>query len=362
LYAFLWGWWAVSVYAYQVVIIPGMGGSVLRHGDKKVWPPFPSVQPSRPLDLSCDEENGCKSLLPLRTLPLGSLDGIRVDSAFTYMLTKNSFYYPLIQRLQKNNATVHALPYDFRLMNSPQIGDGFKAFFESRNEPVAVVCHSLGGLLFHDFLVTHTDAAWQKKHLSKIYFLNVPFGGCPDALYAILRSRLEAPVQVPFLNFRADSFHHFAGLYWCLPVSDAPVLRRQNGSSPAWYQGTDTDRLFADLSMGVARSLCRNLSETVMARRRKPIHTRAFVVYGTRVNTTAFMDWDTKTCLFEDGDGVVPLHSLLRCREYYENNQTHYVRVVGMEHGRLTDCLPLFDFIGNNSLPHRDFTFMADHP
>lgn len=348
----------------HVVIIPGFGGSVLRDTQRKinVWPP--SLQPQggrnewKPLEVEWTPGQGCRSVFPLETLPIGDRAGIRVDSLFSYMLTKNSFYYPLLQKMEKHKAKVFALSYDFRLMDEQRIGDDFLRFFHAQKQPLVVICHSLGGLLFHHFLVTRTDAAWQKKHLSRLYFINVPFGGCPESLYTILKSaQWEGPVRIPLLPYRVDTLHHFAGLYWCLPLMQTgkPILRRR---PDAWH--TDMDLLAIFKGLPAVSDLYRNISERILTHRQRPLFVPTFIVYGSNVSTPVFTDESSKLRLFEDGDGVVPLSSLLFPMRYFCERHTYYIEIKGMAHDRVVDCLGLFDFIGRDALTPQNATWSVD--
>ena len=356
-------WWATFFFTApksHVVVVPGFGGSVLRTVEKKtnVWPPFPvpSFQQSKALDVEWIPGRGMQSLLPLETLPTGDCAGIRVDTPLTYVFTKNSFYYPLLQQLQRHNAAVSALPYDFRLMDDKKIGDDYLHFFESNPQKWVVICHSLGGLVFHHFLVTRTDESWQQKHLSRVYFINVPFGGCPESLFTIRKSvRGEGPFRVPLLPLRVDTMHHFVGLYWCLPVMQTgdPILRKS--ASMASY----TDKDFVDIFHGtpVASQLYRDILERMVVHRQKPLAVPTFIVYGSNISTPVFLDESTSTRLFENGDGIVPLSSLLFPRRYFRKDHTYYIEVKGMAHDRVVDCLGLFDFVGKNALAPRNSTW-----
>lgn len=345
---------------YSVVIVPGFGGSVLYDQEKKtrIWPPYPSIRTSRALDVDC--AGICKSVLPLTTLPLGDIEGIDVGTAFTYLLTKNGFYKPLIRKMQSQNATVTALPYDFRLIypDSDYLYSWcvqVKTLLETRRGPHSVVCHSLGGLLFHYFLTEYTTAEWQKKHISRVHYLNVPFGGSPEALMAILKNVLETPLQIPFHNFVIPSFHFFAGLYWCLPLSTHPVLRFQEH----WYTPRQLSNLFGRLKMPFSTRMIKKCA-SLYQKRRQPIAVPSFVIFGSKINTTAFMDWDSKTCLYEDGDEVVPRSSLLYCQQFLDPKHTFYIEVEGMQHGKITDCVRLLSMLSKNNLPMKNLTLHID--
>jgi hypothetical protein len=352
----LFGFFFIPIHMYSVVIVPGFGGSVLYDTQKKirVWPPYPSIRTSRALDIDCQDV--CTSVSPLTTLPLGDVDGIDVGTAISYLLTKNSFYKPLIRKIQTTTkASVFALPYDFRLIFPgsdyfTQWCQDVKHFLETHNERHILVCHSLGGLLIYRFLVTYTSAEWQRKYISRIYFLNVPFGGTPETVYAMLRNVLETPFQIPFHNFIIPSFQYFAGLQWCLPHSSfsSPILRI-NGE---WYTPKDMPTLFQKYDI---RLYNRKLLAPC-----EPLHIPSFVIYGSQLNTTSFMDWDSKVCLYEDGDKVVPRRSLLFCQEFLDPESTFYIEVQGMQHGKITDCFPLITMLGSNSFPMSNMTLHID--
>lgn len=334
----------LSFLSLPVVIVPGFGGSVLRdiRQNTTVWPSFPLL--SKSLDVVWKPDVGLESVYPLDTLPLGERNGIKVDTLYTYMLTKNSFYSPLLQKLKEQNATVSVLPYDFRLMKD--LSTPFLQFFEAQPQPSVVICHSLGGLLFHHFLATRTDAAWQKKYIRRLYFINVPFGGCPEALFVILKNARGA--RFPFY---IDTLHWFAGLYWCLPCMNTGQRILND------YQDTpeDMDRLFHHLQLPHRSLMGRSLEHRTL-----PLHVPTFIVHGSHIRTPVFWDETTQTRRYEDGDGIVPLSSLL----YYGkgDHNAYYIEIQGMKHDRVSDCLGLFDFIGPDALPPQNhvFTFPED--
>ena len=346
-----WCLWSMPV-AYllpsRVVIVPGLGGSVLRDAvnNQTVWPPMPTMKEPRPLDVRWNPHHSrVESIENLQTLPMGELAGIRVDTPYTYMWTKNSFYSSLIQRLKLHNATVSALSYDFRIMDEEKIGRDFIKFFESQPGPSVVLCHSLGGLVFHHFLVSRTSPEWQKKYISRVYYINVPFGGCPEALFAILRSaHWDGPLRFPLLSFRLDTLHWMVGLYWCLPLlqQGKPLLRRNS----QWW----TDKDLSDILKTPYSFLYSSTVPRLEKNRFLPLHVPRFILYGSNISTPVFIDEPTKTKLVEEGDGIVPLDSLIPA-QFYGMKDTYFIEVKGMAHERVSDCLGFFDFIGEHAHP-----------
>jgi len=352
-------WSYVSSFSY--VVVPGFGGSVLMHGKTQAWPPSGLHWKEKMLDVWCNDRE-CWSSYDLRTLDAGSIDGIKINNAFTYLLTKNNFYGPLLQCLKNQNASVSALSYDFRMIfNETTYLDtlytNFQTFLQKTNGKHVVICHSLGGLLFHHFLTTRTTPEWQKRYITKIYFINTPFGGCPEALYVLLKNSVSQASrrQFPFLNTHFKTLHHFAGLYWCLPVhfneaTARPVLR-MNGK---WYTDKDIVDIFDDADLPISRNIYLRVRQHILRFREQPVHVQSFIVYGTGQNTTTFLDVESKTALTEDGDRIVPRHSLEAPRLFFHSNMTFFIQVAGMDHSRVEDCQALFEYMGNNSLPCYD--------
>lgn len=345
---------------FPVIIIPGLGGSVLLHGpptsEERVWPPTLLSWKKNRIGVSCNDSK-CWSDFDLRTPEIGDLSGVEVNTALTYLLTKSSFYGPLIRKLQKNHSEVSAFAYDFRMIFDDNylqdLYTQFRWFIERRGRPHVMICHSLGGLLFHDFLINSTTQEWQRRYISRVYFVNVPFGGSPHALYSVLRNQLGPVPKIPLLNFKIDTLHHFAGLYWCMPVGSpvgSPVLRLGD----KWYSGRDLLEVFEDFHLFNSRNLFLGLRRRVLKDRRRPIAVPAFIIYGSGLNTTSFLDWDSQIALHEDGDRVVPRWSLEAPKHYYHLNMTYFIEMRGMDHSTVDECPLIFDLLCNDSLPCRN--------
>jgi len=338
-----------------VVIIPGLGGSVLKTKEETpthVWPP--SLFPKTPIDVVCDPD--CRSLHPIEPYPLGDLRGIRVDTFLTYLFTRRSFYEPLVSSLQQHSVPVSALSYDFRLIYPNALEDlyqKFRNFFEKQEQPVTIIAHSLGGLLFHDFLLSTTTQEWQERHLQQIVYVNVPFGGVPIALFHTLHSVLGSVEEnSSMLRYhRISSLHHFAGLLWCLPLLDTNVLRWNQ----RWYCGgqENINELCKEWNLPVLQSFWAQY-QGILKKRLLPPSVPTLILYGTGSNTTCFKDWETGLVLTTDGDGTVPTDSHLFYKDQWKQKQSsfvQYIEIPGMEHNNL---LPehILPFL---SLPHPDF-------
>lgn len=107
------------------------------------------------------------------------------------------------------------LPYDYRYIgnhiNRLSYYRDIKRMIETTSHQnkseVVVLTHSLGGLLFHDFLVSYVSDQWKQKHISEFITANTPFGGVPQSLFVMFDKS----------NIIHRTYRHFDGLHLCLP-------------------------------------------------------------------------------------------------------------------------------------------------
>lgn len=80
---------------------------------------------------------------------------------------------------------VYAMPYDFRRIDEEEylhiLFRDIKEYIESFDQPISVVAHSTGGLLFHWFAHNQTPE-WRAKWIRAVVNVNVPFGGVVTVL------------------------------------------------------------------------------------------------------------------------------------------------------------------------------------
>jgi len=348
-------WWALCycvsiVSAYRFIIVPGLGGSILyNQKSHKIWPPEIGFQPS---DLSVQHYYHRHDLST--TGEIGSVDSIRIDNRAVYMLTKNTYYTKMIDALSRHNE-VNAFPYDFRFIHYreyyEQLFAEYKKFIENeyKNEKFIFVAHSMGGLLIHHFLQFYVDKRWVSKYVSKIYYINTPFGGCPTALFFLMDSmdkhlnsqnkdQLLFNNHVLWMMLNIQNIHLFGGLYVCLPITKDPLVRINKN----WVYSKDMQNIFVD-------DWCAHtylLSRTFFRKREITIDVPQVVVYSTGKNTTIFMDYDADFAITGDGDGLVPIESLLYPQCW--NKPPKFVNVPNMDHSNINSYAPILEMISEN--------------
>lgn len=280
----------------RVLVIPGMGGSCLFNDrQEKVWPSIKTLI-SSPQDLKITCMGGiCTS--PSTPAPPGVDDAILTRH---WML--GTFYAPLLKTLREETPHVRTIPYDFRMVMDPSYLEGFykdlDKYFASESGQNIVFCHSLGGLLFHDYLASSAE---RSRGVDKVVYINVPFDGSVIPVPFILK-RPEG-VTGRLLG-RIENIHQFGGFYWCLPSSEKKIFR-VNGID--YNAGSirllldPTIRPLYDLLLERKKSLC------------LPPNTRQVWLFSSTLcsPTPSFYDFDTMNhTSVIGGDGAVVASSL----------------------------------------------------
>lgn len=209
---------ATFIHGYHFIIVPGMGGSILNDQKTRIWPPSNPNHFSK-MELQCNK-TVCHSFMNLKTLGTGNTQGIRITTPFF----SKPFYNSMIDIMEINGHRVSAFPYDFRRLGNSGYRDElfaeFVDYIEKQNPPVIIIAHSLGGLLFHDFITTHVPASWVRQHIANVFWVSVPFGGCPESVYCVLTNTL---FNLPSF---IKSLRYFGGFYLTFPFLDEPVISR----------------------------------------------------------------------------------------------------------------------------------------
>lgn len=328
-------------YSYHFIIVPGIGGSILYNDQsRKIWPPnliqFNPNSFRHPDDI-------------LRTTGrVGDPDSIRIDTGSVYAFTKNTYYTGLIDNLSKSNK-VSAFPYDFRYIHLPDyylhLYSSYKRYiedhFQRTGEKSILIAHSMGGLVMQHFMNKFLTRAWMDRHLERIYFLNVPFGGSPAALYLLAdhivgKDDQQGPLMRMVLTI--SNMRSFGGFYVCLPTTSGYYLRWDGDM----YSYKNMDDFFTgDMAWVYEMS--------------KPFHRYAVrppliphvVVHSYGKNTTIYKDYDNDISRETDGDGLVSTASLLHMPM---NTYTTRVAVPNEEHSKINNNPAVQDMISRNGV------------
>lgn len=283
------------------IIVPGMGGSYLYAEKNRIWPsPFPQHK-----NLLCSTEKKDA----IYSGEIGSIGGILTGDWMSRTLFGNNFYSPLIQSLP---GRVHGFPYDFRKIMDPSyletLYDGYEEFFNRHSDTRYILyCHSLGGLLMHDFF-SHRPSLL--RYVKAIVYINCPFDGSVMPLpYLLGNIQTKLPIP-PTLLPSPDCLLRFDGFFWCLPWLDPDRILV---SSPSNISNTIRS---SDLY-----SHRPEYKDFLLPRKQKRLQSlpniRSILFYSrSSTATSEVFRLDGKHQTTENGDGVVseksltlPLHS-----------------------------------------------------
>lgn len=341
---------------HPIVIIPGMGGSVLvkrgmerrrflhTHIIDNRWLNIEPFSPFRmdkwkkdnTLELEYDDKDKIKGYKNYDTdiIPhdLGGTEGIsniapelscldddhklRFDSKFNH-----TYFAQLCHQLRENHGyrdytTLHGLPYDFRTILDPIVR--FYTFMTLQkliewtvkmNQTKAVICsHSLGGLLFKLFIGEHVSQEWVDKYIHRFVAINVPWGGVPNSV----KICYFGDYYVPFFReqFR-DYLKTNSGVIMTLPNHNAynhdEVFLTASNAITGVTEHVNL-KSFSD-NPHISFKIWRDLYSETVKHLEKKVAMNAVIVngcgfrVGTRYRNSTVIETD-------DGDSVVPKRSL----------------------------------------------------
>ena len=194
------------VHAYHpIVIIPGLGGSIIRDQQKTIWPP------------SIDK------FLFTPGAELETRYDITTERFFTLhdnqVVTDVISIYSFLQYYLKNTKV---LPYDCRLLgNVDYIFDIYSTLkltiekeVNEQNKKCTLIGHSLGGQITHDFLIHHSPE-WRKKYIRRVISINTPYGGSLNSLKVLKNKQVLYPLTLRHIDM--SFIRYIGGVLWTLP-------------------------------------------------------------------------------------------------------------------------------------------------
>jgi CHAT domain-containing protein len=186
-----------------VVLIPGIMGSNLYSEDDKIWINYSS-------------------------LILGKLEKIRIGNKITAKSLMRSSYSEIGDYLSKDY-DVYTFPYDWRmsLQDSAVKLDKVLNDLMKNGQPVKVIAHSMGGVLFREFILNHKDT-WKTLNNSagfQLVMLGVPWKGSHKIAQVLtgIDSTVRMLSRIDLAHSVKDLVGLFAkcpGVLSLLPLSD----------------------------------------------------------------------------------------------------------------------------------------------
>lgn len=254
------------------------------------------------------------------------------------------YFGPAIDAIHRKNPRwpMIGLPYDVRLVLDPSTRESMfhrwrhevEAICEATGEEAVVVAHSLGGLIFKWFVSAYVPPEWVEKYIGRFVSLSAPFGGSPVALKVLC----AGDHYVPLLKgiFR-EEMQTCSGIVMCMPNPygfdvHEPLLTLDNGFNvsidkmPVLAEvGHPSFAIWTDLWCPHLPALGRDL----------PMQTDVLIGMGHSTPVQFHgkrLEEITRITRNTDGDGIIPIHSLLACEHMFDRHRLRDVRIRGASH------------------------------
>lgn len=255
----------------------------------------------------------------------------RIDSVEyidTSKVTGTSYFDQIVKELvvlgYERNKNIFGAPYDFRRAPN-ELLDYFvdlkklieRAYVDNGNEPVVLVCHSLGCLNALFFLNANTQT-WKNKYTRSMISLAGVWGGSVKAMKAFASGDNFGVLVIPSLSLRRD-VRTFPSLAYLMPSREIfPADQVLVKNREKRYTVNDFKQFFDDINYNVGYEMwldVKNLTTPLIA---PGIETHC--LHGNKVSTMEKLDYEVgdfpdakPRVTYGDGDGTVNLISLQAC-------------------------------------------------
>lgn len=261
----------------------------------------------------------------------------------------------------KDRETLVGMPYDFRLTLDPEYRRRlfltFRHWIEKVGDkkPVVVVAHSLGAILFKWFLTNGMSDDWVARYIRSFVGVCAPFGGAPNSLKAALAGEHYIPY---FHHVFREELQYNSGILMCLPnelgVLDEEIIYQVGGGGGKGAGGTKV-RLadFEALADGGIAPLrvWRDLMLPHYSVLHRPIELPSAysvvccnVATGARFKTQSLLDYPYDTA-YGYGDGVVPARSLKAFRKVFKKECVKELIIPDSNHSKLLSDARVIDLV-----------------
>jgi CHAT domain-containing protein len=200
-----------------VILLPGIMGTNLKKGNKKIW-------------------------IQYLNMIGGDLSEMQIGNDIVPDSLISTSYKKLKNHLSKTYDVV-TFPYDWRI----ELEDSAKLLADKINDllaigqPIKVIAHSMGGVLFRDFVRTQKDT-WKNLNDSeafRIVFLGVPFNGSPRIPFVLMGQDglINKLSTIDFMHSKKtliSYFVKFKGILNLLPTDSNSPSYQDFAKSDTW--------------------------------------------------------------------------------------------------------------------------------
>jgi lysophospholipase III len=299
---------SIVVHSYRpVILIPGLGGSIIRDQQKTIWPPSINkvlFAPGSGLETRYDiEKERFMTLHENQTVS----DVISIYSFLQYYLKYTK-----------------VLPYDCRLLGNVDyifdIYSGLKHMIEKevqeQNNKCTIIGHSLGGQITHDFLI-HNSPEWRKKYIRRVISINTPYGGSLNSLKVLKNKQVLNPLTLRHIDMAF--IRYIGGVLWTLPnrfhLPDKIIYK----DGDMEYTGKDIEHVLKIIDVPETFDLYHRYFDRRLMDIGKDTGIDLHVLYSRGLRTLSYLNKDG-TEEYEDGDDTVCADSLLLPQKWGRKN------------------------------------------
>mmetsp|Transcript_99256 Transcript_99256/g.155194 ORF Transcript_99256/g.155194 Transcript_99256/m.155194 type:complete len:413 (+) Transcript_99256:33-1271(+) len=360
---------ALSSGRSPIVIVPGLGGSVLKawlHDrprtrdcatESDVYTLF--VQEKQLTRYQCFVENFALHPDPLaddsvvnssgvHVFPQPGLDGIEYSNYGSGDLLPMPYMLELTKSLMAHgysrDMSLRAATYDFRVAGAPrQTQQQFahlKAFIEKASrdnsaKPVHLLSHSLGGPVTNQFLILQSPV-WKKQYIASHIMLSAPLLGTPVALQSLISGPMYDFVPQVLPSLLTPVLRTLPSMLWMFPREPANSDRIVWSSLPPFIQtpnaNISTDNTEKLLSMLDATMLSKlqPFVNTIVANSMDDPGVKVLCMFANDTATNMNVQYSSdhfkggKVVDKGLGDGTVPLQSLRWCSEWADTTMREF--------------------------------------
>jgi lysophospholipase-3 len=298
----------IITHAYHpIVIIPGLGGSIIRDQQKTIWPPSIDkflFAPGTDLETRYD-------ILTERFFTLNQ------NQTVTDVISIYSF----LQYYLKNTKV---LPYDCRLLgNVDYIFDMYsnlKYMIEKevieQEKKCTLIGHSLGGGITHDFLI-HNSPEWRRKYIRRVITINTPYGGSLNSLKVLKEKQVLYPLTLRHIDM--SFIRYIGGVLWTLPnrfyMSDKIIYK----DGDLEYTAKDLEHVLKTIDTHETFDLYHRYFDRRLMDISKDTGIDLHVLYSKGIQTLSCIN-KNGIDEFADGDDTVTTDSLILPKKWDRKN------------------------------------------
>jgi len=352
-----------------IVIVPGLGGSVLEaninnrtayrdcHTDSEwftIWVAqsqiafrFACFLDGIVLEVDSGSSISNASGIEIRPRDFGGVDGVEYSNAGSGDVLPMPYMHEMIVALEavgyKRGVSLRAATYDFRVAGLPEVlqwqYSQLKWLIEDTaaandGQRVHLLSHSLGGPYANLFLTSFVSAPWKAKYIESHMMFSPPMAGTPVALEALIIGPQYDFVPAFLPAIVVPALRTFPSMLWMSPLSSiqgaASVFKDQVlvQTPEANYTSADLGQLFAAMNSTVMQAALPGLQmATNMTADAPGVKIFCAFVNDTKTTTSFALNSEftklEKTLTQTWGDGTVPLASLEVCLSWANKSSVY---------------------------------------